>query len=219
MNLNRILKVILAFCVYSPLIATDQLYIGLNTGKTNTHIDLERNFISLLTDSSNMGQNTIHTGTFIGYNHLITETPLFVGLEFSIANHSLHSLKGENTFPAFVNYETHIKTNNSYGGVIRLGIVIKDILIYGKGGIMMTNWTTSFVDKSDRTINNMVSQKYNKMGTTLGFGMDYNLTPQWAIGIDHTIISYSPLFLTHKIGTFKFSPLLSMTNLRLIYKF
>lgn len=219
MTLTRIVKLILVFCGCAPLLATDQLYIGLNTGRTSAHIELDRNFINLLADSSHMGQDAIHAGAFIGYNHLITETPVFVGLEFSIANHSLQSLKGENTFPFFVNYATQIKTNNSYGGVVRVGIVIKDILIYGKGGIVMTNWTTSFLDKSDETISNTVSKRHNKIGATFGFGMDYNLTSNWAIGIDHTMISYPSLFLKHKVGTFKFSPLLYMTNLRLIYKF
>ncbi len=219
MRFNKMLKIIVAFLFCGPLHAINKLYIGLNTGRSVAHIELERNFINLLTDNSNMGQDTINAGAFIGYDYLITETPLFVGCEFFLQNHSLQSVKGENTFPSFVSYITHAKTNNSYGGVIKVGLVIRDLLIYGKGGIVMTNWTTSFLDKSDANIQTTISRKHNKIGAIFGFGMDYNLTTNWAIGIDHALTSYPSLVLTHKIGTFKFSPLLYTTNLRLIYKF
>jgi opacity protein-like surface antigen len=114
---------------------------------------------------------------------------------------------------------TKVRTNNSINGIFKLGIVVKDLMIYGKGGIVRTNWMMSFVDKGNFRAESSISQKFTKDGSLLGFGIDYNLNSNWSIGVDYTVANYPNLKLVHRLGEFKMYPSLRTTTFRLSYLF
>jgi len=188
-------------------------------GETSSHFNLDRNLAIGRKDSSNIGKDSFNYGLFVGYNYLIKESPIFIGVEIGAQNHNLEATKGENTFPPFVNYVTTVRTNNSLSGVFKLGIVVKDLMIYGKGGIVRTNWMMNFVDKGNFRGDSAISQKFTKDGSIFGFGVDYSLNPNWSMGIDYTVSNYPTIKLVHRLGEFKMHPSLRTTTFRLSYLF
>jgi len=213
---NKIIKAcIITLSVHSSICATDKLYAGISIGQTSSHINLDRDLTIGSKDSSNMGKDAFNSGIFMGYNYLI-EPPLFIGIEVGAQNHNIESIREENTFPPYVHYETRVRTNNSLIGSLKMGIVVKDLMIYGKGGIVRTNWNVNFSEKPKEYSK---SDKITKDGLIFGFGIDYNLNPNWAIGVDYTVANYPNLKLTHDVGEFKMSPCLRTTTFRLTYLF
>lgn len=220
MLINNLAKALLVILVLSAsTFSTDNLYVGVSMGQTSPHFKLNRDLAIERSDSSNLGKGALATGIFVGYNHLIQESPLFVGFEIGAQNHTLEVKKEENTFPPFVHYLTKVQTNNSLTAVAKIGIVVKDLLIYGKGGIARTNFKMNFADLSISHKPSYVSENFKKYGTILGFGVDYNINPNWGIGVDYTVANYSNLKLAHKVGNFKMSPSLRTTTFRLNYRF
>lgn len=220
MFINNLAKAsLIALSLSASVFSTDSLYAGVSMGETSSHFSLDRDLAIGRKDSSNIGKDSFNYGLFVGYNYLIKESPIFIGVEIGAQNHNLEATKGESTFPPFVNYVTKIRTNNSLSGVFKLGIVVKDLMIYGKGGIVRTNWMMNFVDKGNFRADSAISQKFTKDGSLFGFGVDYSLNPKWSIGVDYTVANYPNLKLVHRLGEFKMNPSLRTTTFRLSYAF
>lgn len=209
---------LLTSCIHS---AYGNLYTGINIGKSSAKLEFKRDIPGDRNDSADLGNNGMGGGLFIGYNHMITETPIIVGIEIGAQNHNLEVFKEETN--NLVNQVTKVKTNNSFTGTIKLGIAVKDILFYGKAGMTLTNWTSTFkltfVNRAADNWNTDVSKKFNKYGIIFGGGIDFKLNSNWAIGIDHTITNYPTLKLPHPKWGFKVNPSIQTTSLRLMYIF
>jgi len=225
-NLVKVSIVTLALSCYVS--AMDKWYIGASMGKSDFHFSLDRDltinqpaffFIESRKDSSNMDKKSFNCGFFAGYNYLIKQTPLFIGFEIGAQNYSLEATQEERTFPPFVNYRTKIRANNSLNGIFKIGIFIKDLMIYGKAGIARTKWTISFIDNNNEIGGSFSSQKFIKHTSLFGFGIDYILNSNWSIGMDCNMAHYPNLKLTHPIGEFKVSPSVGTTTFRLSYLF
>ncbi len=217
-----IIKALLILCSITPSYSMgDSLYTGINIGKSSINADLKRDIPGSRNDHAEMGNNEIGAGIFIGYNHLIKDTPVIAGIELGVQNHNLEVLKRDNS--PFFNQIAKIRTNNSFTGVLKIGISIKDIMIYGKAGLALTNWTLSFtsdlVNRPQGNWNTNISKKSNKYGAILGCGIDFRLNPNWAIGIDHTVTQYPSLKLHHPMWALETKPLIQTTSLRLMYIF
>lgn len=198
--------------------STEGLYTGLSFGQTFSSIDLKRT-LGQFSDLSEMSNNTPNAGTFIGYNHLVEGTPVLVGLEFAAQNHTMTHEKKDNVSTPYVNYLTKASTNNSMIGFVRMGVVINDMLFYGKIGVVKTNWTLSFKDKSESASLSSSSRKLNSYGMGYGFGIDFSLNKHWAVGVDYKVSDHTEMKLSHDIGECVMTPTLHTSTLRLIYSF
>jgi opacity protein-like surface antigen len=188
-------------------------------GQSFVQADMVRNSGDRLKNISNTGNKNANVGVFVGYNHLIQETPLFIGLEVGAENHNLKISQEENTSPPVVmNYKTIAKTNNSFTGIGKFGFIVKDLMIYAKAGVVKTNWNLNYAAAfAGASMGNAV--KTNKYGSVYGFGVDYKLNSNWMIGVDHSIKSYSDLKLTSGVGNITVKPIINTTSFRLIYSF
>jgi opacity protein-like surface antigen len=216
--LKTIKTVFLSIPFIVPSHAMDQFFAGLNVGRAFIDSSLNRELAINTKDTSNMGNHDLLAGIFLGYTNSIAGTPLFVGFEFGAQYQKIFLTKEENTFPPYIHYVTNIKTNGSVTGVLKLGVKIKDMLLYAKGGTSWTNWTINFSDRTN-TPWKTKSCPYNKFGTLLGFGIDYVLNCHWAIGLDYSHTTYPSLKLVNHVGGFKATSTLHTTSFRLTYLF
>lgn len=213
---------LISLSLLSSTVATDQLYTGVSIGKLTAVLDLERNYEkgALQTDASNRANNAANFGAFFGYDHLIDETPLFVGIE---AGGNVYDVKINRTQSLFKQSAYNINSKSDYNVFValKLGIVIKDLSLYAKVGPSFTNWSCDFICNNNGTVQNIL-KKSTRMGTEYGAGIDYRLNKNWSLGIDHTFKTSPSLSATFSSGipvTFKFTPAIHTTNLRLIYRF
>jgi hypothetical protein len=78
----------------SSIFSTDSLYVGASMGNTSSHFSLDRDLAIGHKDSSNIGKDSFNCGLFVGYNYLIKESPIFIGVEIGAQNHNLEATKG-----------------------------------------------------------------------------------------------------------------------------
>lgn len=197
---------------------TDSFYAGLGIGQTSSNFNLERDMEVGGADRSSLGADTPSYSIFAGYNYGIKETPILIGAELSATNHNLEARKGEYTLRVIKHYTTTIQSNNSLGACLKMGITIKDLLIYAKAGISHTNFKMNFVNSNSRGEDPiMTHSKFTKTGTVLGGGIDYKINEKWMIGMEHATTNYSKLKLYTQEGNFKASPLFHTTLFKLTY--
>jgi len=215
-SLNRIIKALmLTIATSTAVLGNEGLHVGIDIGQSFTQGDMVRKSGDHLRHSSNAGNKNGNVGAFIGYNHLIQDTPLFVGLEFGVQNHNLKINKEEH----MVRYSTIAKTNNSFTGVGKIGIIIKDLMVFTKFGLVKTNWDLQFKTNAGMGPPTTNRVKTNEYGTIYGFGVDYKLNTNWGIGVEYTVKTYSSLKLKSSVGIVTFKPTINTTSFRLMYSF
>jgi opacity protein-like surface antigen len=202
-----------------PLHSTDKPYIGISLGQTSSIFKLKRFMASERKDSSNIGKHGYSAGLFAGYNHLLKESPLFVGLEIGARTHNMQVIKQDSLYRSVISHTAKVRSKNSLSGVFKLGFVVKDLLVYGKAGLAQTNFQVSFEDATNHPVPVRTLQNFKKNGTVFGFGVDYILNPNWAIGADYAVANYQKLKITHAAGKLHLSPSLQTTTFRLSYMF
>ncbi len=153
-------------------------------------------------------------GAFIGYDHLVSETPIFIGLEAGVNNQN--SEKTQYAYESSCAYNSSgslkLKTNNSAIGSLRIGVVAKDILIYAKTGLSSTNWQVLIKGPSgDRQTN------YQKLGHVFGFGLECSMNPNFSFGLEYQFTRHNVLRNMYPELNTKISPTTQTTALRLIY--
>lgn len=218
-TLRKTTKTLILFClIVNSTFSLDRFFIGLNVGRTTVDAQLTRDLVIGTKDASKMGNKDFIVGVHLGYNNSIENTPLFVGFEVGANYHQMGISKEENTFPPFVHYVTEVKTNSSILGTLKLGLKVKDLLFYAKGGAAWTNWCITL---SDHTSNPWKYKRtaYQKIGALWGFGLDYILNEAWLIGLEYTNIFYPYLRQNNHIGCMKASPTIHNSVLRLTYTF
>ena len=221
MSLNKIVKALtLTVATCTAVSGAEGLYAGLNIGQASIQADMQRKSLSTIKNVSSSGDTGVNVGAYVGYNHLIQETPLFIGLEVGIENHNLKIDQEENTSPPVpINHKTAVKTNNSLTGVGKFGFVVKDLMLYVKAGVVKTNWGVSYSASYNNALGIDDKVKPNKYGSIFGLGVDYKLNKNWLIGVDYSVKTYPEVVLFGSIGKVRIDPIINTTNFRLIYSF
>lgn len=205
-----ILFSILTLIQLSNSLASDCLRIGVNIGSAYQKTKLKA--ISIGHEVKFDRQDPL-VGAFIGYDHLINETPLFIGLEAGVNNHN-----SEKTLYACDSYKNtcslKLKTNNSLIGALRLGVATKDVLVYAKTGLSSTNWQTLI----QSSLGDMQTN-YQKPGYVFGFGLECKMNRNFSFGLEHQFTTHNSLHNMHPKMDLKLSPTTHTTGLRLIYSF
>lgn len=213
MKKNKLMVVVsVLLAAAQPLHSTDKPYIGIAVGQTSSIFKLARFMEGQRKDSSSIGKHGYSAGVFAGYNYLIKESPIFVGLEIGARTGNMEAVKQDSLYRV-VNHTTKVRSKNSLSAVFKMGFVVKDLLVYGKAGLAQTNFQARF-GGVERTLHN-----FKKNGTVFGFGVDYTLNPNWAIGADYVVANYQKLKITNDLGGFYLRPSLQTTTFRLSYMF
>lgn len=192
----------------------DRPYIGIGIGQTASHYNVNRHMAFSRQQSSNLGKHGFHGGVFAGYNYLIKESPLLIGAEIGAQLHSLEALKEDKA-----HYSTKIKASNSFTALMKMGICVNELVIYGKCGFSQTNFEINYIDATDSDKPLAHSRKLKKDGLVVGGGIEYNINPNWIIGVDYAVSTYPNLKLNYDVGQIKVQPSLQTTTFRLSYVF
>lgn len=216
-RLNKYALALLAFCT-STGFATQSLYAGIALGNVHAQADINRTSVNGLNYSSNSGKNGSGVGAFVGFNHPIETTPLFIGLEASVVTHDsnvvlsqVHGFHFEEKMTA--------RTKYSLNGVFKLGVSINDLMIYAKAGVFKSQWRLSHGGHNPYVGQHLSIIKTNTYGSVYGFGADYKLNNNWGIGIDYTVNTSQSINYKVADQAAKIDPVISTTSLRLTYTF
>lgn len=221
MNFTKLTKLFLAFMLISvPSFSLDKFCFGINTGllssKTETH-ELKNG----IKDPDSFQKDNLYGGIFMGYNHSIEGTPVFVGTEISGQMYDMHASKEKMYGYPHMSYQTSVRSKNSAAAVIKLGVSVSNALIYGKAGVSYALFLATITDKG-HTVNprnSVFSKKFHRYAPVVGLGIDFSLNKNWAIGVDYTVASYSSLKVLSSAGHFNLSSTVQMQSLRLTYSF
>jgi len=205
---NIVLLTCLTMSIMSGSLASDQLRAGLSIGQAAHTSKLK---VMDTGQKEKFDNQDPSMGAFIGYDHLINETPLFIGLEAGINNQNSEKTKVTETTPP---YSLKLKTNNSVLGALRLGVSAKDVLVYAKTGISSTNWQTTFKTPTDEKQTN-----FQKVGYVFGFGLECKMNHNFSFGLEHTFTKNNCLKNMHPEIDIKISPETHTTSMKLIYSF
>lgn len=217
--MTRINKVALALMVaFTPtVLASEGLYAGVGIGSAFTQVDVDRGTDHHMNYTSNAGKVGTGLGAFLGYNHLIKETPLFIGLEAGFHYHNIKmSLKQDHRI-LYID-KMDVSSTDSLSGVFKFGVVIKDLMVHAKAGLLKTTWRLGFEGSHPKSAYKGLV-KTNSYGSVYGFGADYKLNSNWSIGLDHTINTFQSLEFKIAEGSVKVDPKINTTSLRLTYTF
>lgn len=211
-----ILSAVLISAVHAQCIASEGLYAGVGIGGSFLYGKLKN--VSPI-ESKKVRKSGNLANAFIGYNHIIADTPLFTGFEFGASNHAIKKMV-TGTYPADNRpYTFSVSTNNSLHGLLKLGFTVSNVSFYCKAGITQTNFKTVFSalgkDKADS------SKKY---GASTGFGVEAKMNKNFSLGFEHLYTKYGSLrSVAPDVGAqnmrMRLTPEIHLTSLRLIYNF
>lgn len=155
-------------------------------------------------------------GVFFGVDCKISESPLFVGMEFSLINHNAEEEQYLTTH-GITATSFKLKTNNSFKQMLRFGFVANeaenDILLYGKAGLASTNWETTVTDQL------VYKNQFQKYGLVAGIGMESKVNKSFSIAWEHEFTFNSEMRRLHPELELKTKPLVQTTSMRLTYSF
>lgn len=211
MKLKPIFSATVTLFMFSNSLAADSIRVGISLGSASHETRLKMDDTGI---ESKFKKQSPSVGAFIGYDHLVSETPLFIGLEAGINNQNSEKTQYAYASPSAYNSSgsLKLKTNNSAIGALRIGVVAKDVLIYAKTGLSSTNWQVSIKGPSgDRQTN------YQKLGHVFGFGLECNMNPNFSFGLEYQYTRHNVLRNTYPELSTKISPVTQTTALRLIY--
>jgi len=209
MLLSRKLIVYFAsIAVISSSAALDTLRVGMSLGTTFQETK-PKNLQGLNLQS--FVRKSPYIGIFVGYDHLIQDTPLFVGLEGELANHSSEKV---NEFDNTTGGSFKLSDNNSFIGAIRAGVSVGEALFYGKIGLSRTNWKTTVSTPVDA-----LQRGHQSYGNVVGGGMECKINNNCSLGIEHTLTDVHDIKRVHPNLSMSLSPSIQVTKLRLAYNF
>lgn len=155
---------------------------------------------------------------FIGLDHIVDQTPFFLGLELAGNNHNSEQeqiVRGDNSSQ---DYTLRLKTNNSLSGSLRIGVVSEETFVYAKTGLAWTNWQANSclvgepADKSKKS-------NFTKVGVIGGLGVESKLNPNVSLGLEHELVFSSAFEFAHNGEVSTVKPMAQKTSLRLTYNF
>jgi len=192
----------------SSVYGSDSLRLGLSFGVSNHRISSKN---SKTDEKSLFTKSVPASGVLMGYDHLIKDTPLFLGMEISGTNHNMEDTQ-EGSY--YLPYTMMVKTNNTISGSLRFGVMANDTLLYGKLGGASTNFQVVVNAKRDE---NRVS--YQKMGYISGFGMENKLNANFSLGFEHEYTFHRHIQNMKPGLCVRLKPIVQKTSFRLIYNF
>jgi len=217
MKINKAFVTLIMMGV-SPILSNEGLYIGIRTGTSSGHIKIDKTERNFLKYSADTGKSGTTFGAFLGYNHILQGSPLFIGLE---GGFNLTDLKMSLCQDHGILFDEKINATTKYSmhGVIKFGVVINDLMVYAKGGFFRSQWRLSFEGRrpNAKTFSKLI--KTNSYGSVYGFGADYKVNKNWGIGLDHTVNTSQTLDCQLPNGSATISPVINTTSLRLSYHF
>jgi opacity protein-like surface antigen len=215
--LNKVAIALIALSSTTTL-SSEGLYAGIGFGLSNLQADKSKDSHDNISYFINSGSNGTVTGTFLGYNHLLTGSPLFIGLEGGAQIHNLKTHLNQ-SHDGDALEKADAKIDHSFSGVFKFGIVINELMVYGKAGITKAMTRLNyFSDCHNIEPFNEIKKTY-AYGSIYGFGMDFKVNPNWKIGVDHAISTYNHIDVDLPNGTARVDPIVSTTSLRLTYVF
>lgn len=220
MNITKLSKLFFVFLLMtSNSFSLDKLFMGLNAGIISSKTETEE-LKHRIKDKDDIQKHNFYGGIYTGYNHLIEGTPVFVGTEISVQMYDMNSSKERTLILPYTNYSLAVKSKNSAAAVVKLGIVVSNVLIYGKAGLSYAYFMTRVVDKSGTEQKEPVAEKkFHRYAPVLGLGVDFKLNDNWLIGIDYTTASYASLNVQSSAGNLNISHTVQMKSLRITYSF
>lgn len=210
MKIKVILFSVLTLFESSSSLSSDCLRIGVGVGSSYHQTKLK---VISTRQETKLDKRDPLVGAFIGYDHSINETPLFIGLETGINNHN--SEKTQHACdPKKSMFSARVKTNSSLIGALRIGVVAKDVLLYAKTGMSSTNFQTLIKSSAgDKQTN------YQKVGYVFGLGLECKMNRNFSFAIEYQTTTHNRLRNMHPAIDLKISPVTHITDLRLIYSF
>ncbi len=202
-------------CGITSLAASEGLYVGLGMGRSFLHGEPKNKF-SLKDRTIRKSGNL--TSAYIGYNHAVKDTPLFVGIELGALTHAMKKTI-QNASAALKLYEFTASANNSLHGHLKLGVTVNNVSFYCKGGGAQTNFKTSLSFDGQNQ-----SRNFTKYGECVGIGAEAKMNENFSIGIEYVKASYGKLGplqadINGKVLRLDIKPEIHLTSLRLIYNF
>jgi opacity protein-like surface antigen len=197
--------------------AKSWLYTGIGIGVTSAKADLSYKTLGHSSDLVKVGGEGPNYGVFLGYHYAIQESPLFVRAEIGAQHHNLSFIQDEKIHGVHIKSHTYLKTNNSLVYKLKGGVLIKDLMIHGSFGVANTNWRMSLSFEGGTSKG--ASEKFDRIGSLFGFGIDYKINPNWMVGMEHTFTEYKELKMQIDRCDFKMKPKIQVTNFRLTYVF
>jgi opacity protein-like surface antigen len=213
---RAILSSILMCAQCSKSMASDGLYVGIGIGSSFMYGKIKN---SSPIESNKLRKQGHLATAFIGYNHLIKDTPMFVGIEAGFQNHAMKK-KVDGTVPGRASpYMLAISTNNSIVGHLKLGFVVSNISFYCKGGVAQTNFKALY-----QAVGKEKEAAFKKLGASAGLGAEAKLNKNFSIGFEHNYTKYGSLNgiaqdLGYPNARIWVTPEIHVTSLRLIYNF
>jgi opacity protein-like surface antigen len=219
LKINKFLALLSSVVICVSPKANEGFYVGISHGNMVSDIKLE-NIDNNFSDTHMVGGSTLNVGALAGYNHLVNETPILIGVELSAINHPATHEKKDNLASPSINFRFGIKTNNSLTASLRIGVVVKDLLFYGKVGLSKTNWNLNIDDFSTEHKAIQSNKKINSYGSDVGLGIDFSLNKSFTLGLDYKISYHENVNLNIPCGGIvKSSPTMHFCSLRVVYSF
>jgi opacity protein-like surface antigen len=220
MKFNMISKLFLVVLLLTTnSFSLDKLFIGVNAGYLSSKTETDE-LKSNIRDPEGIQKDNPYGGIFMGYNHSIEGTPVFVGLEVSGQMYDMNASKEKACQHPYMSYQASVRSKTSAAAVVKLGISVSNALIYGKAGLSYALFLATITDKGHTAPTNPIFyRKYHRYAPVIGLGVDFSLNKNWAIGVDYTVASYASLKVLSSAGHFGLSSTIQMKSLRLTYSF
>lgn len=210
-------SILLAAAILSTLSSsssTDNYKMGFSMGIAHHDISVKK-------ESGEKGtfiKSAPSYGLFAGVDHIIDQTPFFLGAEFSASNHSSEKEQIVACGDTSKDFTLRLKTNNSLSAALRAGVVSDGTLLYAKTGLALTNWQTTACLRSEPA-EKAEKSNFNKVAFVGGFGVESKLNHNVSLGLEHDLIFTSAFKFSHNGETSTVKPMAQKTSLRLTYSF
>jgi len=212
---KTILLTSIIIATLSGSLSSDNYRMGFSMGISHHDIEVENKATQ---QETIFVKSSPSHAVFVGLDHIIDQTPFFLGLELAGNNHNSEQeqiVRGDDTSKDFT---LRLKTNNSLSGSLRIGVVSDETFLYAKTGLAWTNWQTNSclcgepADKSQKT-------NFTKVGVIGGFGVESKLNSNFSLGLEHELVFSSAFEFAHNGELSKVNPMAQKTSIRLTYSF
>lgn len=206
----KLIVALVTLYTISSAVSFETIRLGFNIG--NSHLEAKLKALENL-NVQKLKKDSYYAGVFMGYDHLIPETPLFVGIEGELSNHIME-VNARKDYDTDLIASLKLVSNNSKIASLRLGLSINQSLIYGKVGIAQTNFNIRVT-----TPKGILYRKKEKLGMVMGAGLEVFLNKNYSVGIEHTFNDYNAIERIHPKTMARLIPTIHVTKLRLVYSF